>query len=71
MRVGKAVQVGWTFAILEVGAEQGIFAKYAIDPEIIAFTGEAKKQSFIAMGLLPAKPSIDQLLATQFLPVRP
>ena len=49
LRVGKAVQVGWTFTILEVGVDQGIFAKYNIDPEIIAFAGEAKlMQAFAA-----------------------
>ena len=32
---------------------------------------EVIKQSFIEMGLLPTKPSTDQLLTTQFLPVHP
>lgn len=50
LRVGKAVQVGWTFTILEVGADQHIFAKYDIDPEIIAFAGEAKLMQAFAAG---------------------
>lgn len=50
LRVGKAVQVGWTFTILEVGADQGIFAKYDIDLEIIAFAGEAKLMQAFAAG---------------------
>jgi NitT/TauT family transport system substrate-binding protein len=49
LRVGKAVQVGWTFTICEVAADQGIFAKYGIDAEIIPFGGEAKlMQAFAA-----------------------
>jgi NitT/TauT family transport system substrate-binding protein len=49
LRVGKAVQVGWTFTICEVGVDQGIFAKYGIDAEIIPFAGEAKlMQGFAA-----------------------
>ncbi len=49
LRVGKAVQVGWTFTICEVAADQGIFAKYGIDAEIIPFAGEAKlMQGFAA-----------------------
>jgi NitT/TauT family transport system substrate-binding protein len=49
LRVGKAVQVGWTFTICEVAAEEGIFAKYGIDAEIIPFAGEAKlMQGFAA-----------------------
>ena len=49
LRVGKAVQVGWTFTICEVAVDQGIFAKYGIDAEIIPFAGEAKlMQGFAA-----------------------
>lgn len=50
LRVGKAVQVGWTFTILEVGVDRGIFAAYGIDPEIIAFAGEAKLMQAFAAG---------------------
>jgi NitT/TauT family transport system substrate-binding protein len=49
LRVGKAVQVGWTFTICEVAVDQGIFAKYGIEAEIIPFAGEAKlMQGFAA-----------------------
>jgi NitT/TauT family transport system substrate-binding protein len=49
LRVGKAVQVGWTFTICEVAVDQGIFAKYSIDAAIIPFGGEAKlMQAFAA-----------------------
>jgi NitT/TauT family transport system substrate-binding protein len=49
LRVGKAVQVGWTFTICEVAADQGFFAKYGIEAEIIPFAGEAKlMQGFAA-----------------------
>ncbi|HEY1505077.1 MAG TPA: ABC transporter substrate-binding protein [Stellaceae bacterium] len=50
LRVGKAVQVGWTFTICEVAADQGIFAKYGIDAEIIPFAGEAKLMQGFAAG---------------------
>jgi len=50
LRIGKAVQVGWTFTICEVAVDQGIFAKYGIDPEIIPFGGEAKLMQGFAAG---------------------
>jgi NitT/TauT family transport system substrate-binding protein len=44
IRVGKAVGTAWTFTPVDVGIKQSIFAKYGIDAEIAAFTGDAKLQ---------------------------
>src|SRR6185437_3916312 len=44
VRVGKSVGTAWTFTPLDVGLHEGIFAKYGIDLEIAAFSGDAKLQ---------------------------
>ena len=44
LRVGKAVGTAWTFTAIDVGIEQGIFAKYGLDVESAAFSGDAKLQ---------------------------
>ena len=45
----KAVGVPWTFTLLDVGMEQGIFAKYGLDVSSTDFAGDAKlHQAFIA-----------------------
>ena len=44
VRVGKAVGTAWTFTTVDIGIKEGIFAKYGIDAEIAAFTGDAKLQ---------------------------
>lgn len=44
VRVGKSVGTAWTFTPLDVGLQEGIFAKYGIDLEIAAFSGDAKLQ---------------------------
>ena len=44
VRVGKSVGTAWTFTPLDVGVHEGIFAKYGIDLEIAAFSGDAKLQ---------------------------
>ena len=44
VRVGKAVGTAWIFTPVEVGVQQGIFAKYGIDAESAAFSGDAKLQ---------------------------
>jgi ABC-type nitrate/sulfonate/bicarbonate transport system substrate-binding protein len=44
VRVGKAVGTAWTFTPIDVGIHEGIFAKYGLDVEIAAFTGDAKLQ---------------------------
>jgi NitT/TauT family transport system substrate-binding protein len=47
-RAGKSVSVAWAFIPLEVGVEEGIFAKYGLDVEITALTGDAKLQQALA-----------------------
>ena len=44
----ESVSVAWAFIPLEVGVEQGIFAKYGLDVEISALTGDAKLQQALA-----------------------
>ena len=46
--VAKSADVAWTFVVLDVGQEQGIFAKYGIDVEISALAGDAKVQQALA-----------------------
>lgn len=48
VRAAKSVGVAWSFIPLEVGTEQGIFAKYGLDVEISALTGDAKLQQALA-----------------------
>jgi NitT/TauT family transport system substrate-binding protein len=48
VRAAKSVSVAWSFIPLEVGVEQGIFAKYGLDVEISALTGDAKLQQALA-----------------------
>lgn len=42
--VGKAVGTAWTFTPIDVGIKEGIFAKYGLDVESAAFSGDAKLQ---------------------------
>ncbi len=42
VRVGKAVGSMWVFVPMDIGVEQGIFAKYGLDVEVSTMTGEAK-----------------------------
>lgn len=44
VRVGKAVGTAWTFTPIDVGIKEGIFAKYGLDVESAAFSGDAKLQ---------------------------
>ncbi len=44
IRVGKSVGTTWTFVQVDVGLDQGIFAKYGLDVEITNFTGDARLQ---------------------------
>lgn len=46
----KAASVAWTFTLLDVGVEQGIFAKYGIDVDISSAAGDAKVQQALASG---------------------
>lgn len=48
VRVGKAVPTAFTFVPLDVGAREGVFAKYGINLSIINFTGDAKLQQALA-----------------------
>lgn len=48
VRAGKAVDVAWIFTILDIGMDEGIFAKYGINVEIATFLGDAKMQQALA-----------------------
>jgi NitT/TauT family transport system substrate-binding protein len=48
LRVGKAVGTSWTFTPLDVGMQEGIFARYGIELEIANFAGDAKLQQALA-----------------------
>ncbi len=48
VRAGKAVATSLPMAMLDLGVNEGIFAKYGIEPEIIAFTGDARLQQAFA-----------------------
>jgi NitT/TauT family transport system substrate-binding protein len=52
VRVAKAVGSQWVYTALDVGIEQGIFAKYGIDVEISTMTGEARLQQALTAGSL-------------------
>jgi len=52
VRAGKAVGSQWVFTVLDVGVEEGIFAKYGIDVEISTMTGEARMQQALTAGSL-------------------
>ncbi len=42
LHLGKAVGTQWAFIPLDVGVEEGIFAKYGLDVDITVMTGEAR-----------------------------
>jgi ABC-type nitrate/sulfonate/bicarbonate transport system substrate-binding protein len=44
----KSADVAWTFVVLDVGKQEGIFAKYGIDVDITALGGDAKVQQALA-----------------------
>ena len=49
LHVGKAVETSFPMTITDFGAANGMFAKYGLDLEITAFTGDAKmQQAFVA-----------------------
>src|SRR4051812_22320853 len=56
VRVGKAVAEAFSFVPPDVGVSAGIFQKNNIDPELIAFAGDARMQQAAAAD------SIDLLL---------
>ncbi len=48
VRLGKAQAGAWTFLPADIGVEEGIFAKYGLDVDIINLTGDAKVQQAFA-----------------------
>jgi ABC-type nitrate/sulfonate/bicarbonate transport system substrate-binding protein len=50
LRAGKAVATSFPMALLDLGAEESIFARYGIEVEITALTGDAKLQQAFAAG---------------------
>src|SRR5581483_6753235 len=50
VRVGKAIAVAFTFMQPDVGTAAGLWRKYGLDPEVIAFGGDAKMQQAMAAG---------------------
>ena len=50
LKVGKAVPVAFSFVPLDVGIQKGIFKKYGLDVQSIAFHGDAKLQQAMAAG---------------------
>jgi NitT/TauT family transport system substrate-binding protein len=52
LHVGKAINVLWVYAVLDIGVEQGIFQKYGLDVEISVLPGEAKfQQALVAKSI--------------------
>lgn len=50
VRAAKSVDVAWSFIPLDVGVQEGIFAKYNLDVDVSALTGDAKLQQALAAG---------------------
>jgi NitT/TauT family transport system substrate-binding protein len=50
LRVAKSVDLSWEFTSLDVGVEEGIFAKYNLDVEVSALAGDAKLQQALTSG---------------------
>src|SRR5262245_16476028 len=48
VRVGKAQGSAWTFLPLNIGIEQGLFAKQGLDIESVDLAGDAKVQQALA-----------------------
>jgi ABC-type nitrate/sulfonate/bicarbonate transport system substrate-binding protein len=48
LRVGKAVPEAFSFAPVDIGMRQGIFAKHGLEIESIAFAGDARMQQAMA-----------------------
>ncbi|HEY3920402.1 MAG TPA: ABC transporter substrate-binding protein [Stellaceae bacterium] len=52
LHVGKAIDVLWIYTPLDIGVEQGIFAKYGLDVQISVLPGDAKfQQALIAKSI--------------------
>src|SRR6185437_6382454 len=50
LRVAKSVDLSWEFTSLNVGVEEGIFAKYNLDVDVSALAGDAKLQQALTSG---------------------
>ncbi len=50
LRVAKVVPFAWTFTPLDIGMQEGIFAKQGLDIEASASAGDAKLQQLLASG---------------------
>jgi len=48
LRAGKATADTWPYAALDIGVEEGIFAKYGLDVEITTLSGGARFQQALA-----------------------
>jgi len=48
LKVGKAVPEAFSFVPLDIGMKKGFFQKYGVEPESIAFAGDAKMQQAMA-----------------------
>jgi NitT/TauT family transport system substrate-binding protein len=52
IRAGKAINVIWAMIPLDVGAKEGLFAKYGIDVDITTMSGGAKLEQGLIAGSL-------------------
>src|SRR5260221_10682365 len=50
VRVGKSQGSAWTFLLLDIGVEQGLFAKQGIEVEVADLAGDARLQQAFAAG---------------------
>lgn len=50
VHAAKAAGVAWTFTLLDVGIEEGIFAKYGLDVDTTDMAGDARLQQALASG---------------------
>jgi len=50
IRAGKAINVIWAMVPLDIGVQQGLFARYGIDVEVITMSGGAKLQQGLIAG---------------------
>jgi NitT/TauT family transport system substrate-binding protein len=52
VHAAKSAGVAWAFIPLDVGVEEGIFAKYGLDVDITVFAGDQKMQQGLASGAI-------------------
>src|SRR5580693_10025257 len=50
LRVAKVVPFAWTFTPLDIGMQEGIFAKHGLDIDASASSGDAKLQQILTAG---------------------